>query len=124
MDRKEVLAKFGALLMTRVRDEAIRRSDSLITGHLKGERAALFQNEMANLSDDDKRELLKLVPEIVDSVLHSFLFLVEDDSSINLSYKPTEEAEAFNLGKLSDGLAGELYSSEGWISLYSHQRRE
>ena len=120
MDPKEILDTVGQKLMRDVRDRSIEQWEMLADGELKGN----FAHEMMNLCHDilssPNREVFKekLLPAIVDTVLHYFLFLVESDSALYLVFS-AEGKGIVSLQKMSDGLAGELYTREGWIQRFS-----
>lgn len=120
---KKVLEDFGKLLMLRVRDDAIWRCDSLVNGHLKGELAEKVRQELGPLTEKELEKIHKLIPEIVDSVIHRFLFMIEDTRNLRLLYRLDETSEFTDLGEESDGLAGELYASDGWIARFSKARK-
>ncbi|WP_145447970.1 hypothetical protein [Gimesia panareensis] len=60
-----------------------------------------------------------LLPEIADTVLHYLLQgfdEVEDEIKITVD---TGSEQVASLSEASDGLAGELYTEEGWIARFS-----
>ena len=65
---------------------------------------------------DIKQLINELIPQVVDLCLHNMLCMFEEHEDFVISID--EE----NLNDLSDGLAGELYSADGWISRFSEQR--
>lgn len=68
---------------------------------------------MLSLSSDDIEIVRWLIPEIVDVSLHNMLFMIEENDDIELLF------ENENLKEISDGLAGELYTEDGWIDKFS-----
>lgn len=68
---------------------------------------------MLSLSSDDIEIVIWLIPEIVDVSLHNMLFMIEENDDIELLF------ENENLKEISDGLAGELYTEDGWIDKFS-----
>lgn len=113
---KKALDAFGGLLMARVRDESITEWQMIVNGHMKGDRAKKIQERVASSAD---RELVEaIVPQIVDSVLHHVLSLFEQEQQLTIAIRVGNELVP-SLREASDGLAGELYSSEGWISRFS-----
>jgi glutamyl-tRNA reductase len=115
------LDKFGELLMTRVRDEAISDWRMILDGSMKGERAQRIRKSVRQFSERDRSVVESLVPEIVDSVLHHLLYTFEQSSDVRIAVS-TSTKEISSLTDVSDGLAGELYSEEGWISRFSKER--
>ena len=120
---KEALEEFGKLLMNRVRDKAIWHCDSLVKGHLKGEKAEKLRQAVGQHSEQEQEKIHKLIPEFVDSVLHYFLLLIEDTPDLKLAYRREQVSEFTDVGLESDGLAGELYGPSGWIAKYSQARK-
>jgi hypothetical protein len=113
---------FGQLLMTRVRDAAISDWTMLIDGRMKGERATRIRSILDRFPDTAKELLPSLVPEIVDSVLHHLLWALEQSDDVSVRVQVGNE-DVRNLRDASDGLAGELYSDEGWIARFSKEGR-
>lgn len=116
-----VLEKFGELLMTRVRDKAIADWDKIIGGEMRGERAQRVQALLASLIPDQVEVVKQLLPQIVDTTLHHLLWVLEQERSIEVR-TGVGEGQPQSVRDLSDGLPGELYSSNGWIARYSRQR--
>lgn len=54
---------------------------------------------------------------IVDTTLHHLLWTVEQEDLIEFTFK--EDDQIVNINEISDGLAGELYTEDGWISRFS-----
>lgn len=118
--RNDVLDKFGESLMVNVRDYSITQWNKTINGQLKGKTAQRIRPMISELSGDQKEILLSLVPEIVDTVLHHLLVLLEQDEDINVEVAAEGERMS-SLREASDGLAGELYTEDGWIARFSRQ---
>lgn len=116
----EALDKFGRVLMTQVRDATISDWHKLVTGNMKGERAQQIRAMFTSFSSEQRNVLLSLVPEVVDTVLHHLLWTLERVDDVRLAVKTTE-GEVASIREQSDGLAGELYSTNGWIARYSRQ---
>lgn len=115
------LDKFGRLLMTRVRDEAVSDWKMMIDGRMKGESAERVRELLHNLSEVDKELLFQIIPGVVDTVLHHFLWTTEQESDLQVGIKMEDRIE--DLRDISDGLPGELYTDEGWIARYSKEDR-
>lgn len=94
------LDRFGRILMSRVRDEAIRHCDAAA----------------------DARGGVTLVPKIVDETLHRLLSMIGDEDMVALSVFAAGK-EHPSLREASDDLPGELYSERGWIARFSKERR-
>ncbi|MDB5389228.1 MAG: hypothetical protein JWM11_4874 [Planctomycetaceae bacterium] len=113
------LDAFGKLLITKVRDRVINDWRMIIDGRMKGDRAKLVRKEFALAGDKAKDMLAKLLPEIVDTVLHHFLSLVEEEEQISLGIRVGKTGVS-DLREVSDGLAGEIYGDKGWIAKFGN----
>lgn len=103
----------GKRIVAKVREETISDWKSILNGTMKGDRATAIR---ASIADGQRDVIESIVPYVVDSVLHNLLTWVESDALFSLcarehgSFKPMED--------VSDGLAGELYGTNGWIAKY------
>jgi hypothetical protein len=118
---KAALDKFGQLLMRDVRDEAITDWKMIIDGRMKGDLAEKIREMLRNVSETDRKVLLQLIPGVVDTVLHHLLWTTEQQSDLQVGIKIDDRIE--ELREISDGLPGELYTDDGWISRYSREDR-
>src|SRR5580698_409199 len=107
------LDSFGRILITNVRDEAISDWKMIVDGKMKSERAMKLRQKLASFSDEQRKVFLSLVPEVVDTVLHHFMSMIDQHDDITISIQAANQP-AENLKDISDGLPGELYSDEGW----------
>ncbi len=115
------LDRFGQFLMKKVRDEAVTDWKMIIDGRMKGESAEKVRALLRDVSDTDKKLVLQLIPGVVDTVLHHLLWAAEQEADLQLGMKMKDGIE--ELRDISDGLPGELYSDEGWISRFSEEDR-
>jgi hypothetical protein len=118
---KAALDLFGRILMTKVRDEAISDWRMIVGGRMKGDIAVKVREMLASFSEEQRRVFLSLVPQIVDTVLHHLLWTFEQEDDIRIGVTAGDQ-EVSSLKDLSDGLAGELPSVEGWIARFSKER--
>lgn len=122
MDGSENLNKFGELLIKQVRDRTIEQWEKMLTGQFKSKRAVSVYEEAQVKLDSSALEMVTgLVSQIVDSTLHNFLSLCEQEDKIKILFKSydIEQEEKTDIVEISDGLAGELYTEDGWILKYS-----
>jgi hypothetical protein len=119
---KVKLDKFGQLLMTKVRDEAISDWDRIVDGRMKSQRASELHQAVATFSEEQQKVFLSLVPEVVDTVLHHLLWMFDQRNDVMLGVR-SDDKKIENLKEISDGLPGELYSDEGWIARFSKARK-
>jgi hypothetical protein len=114
---------FGRSVIENVRDLTIRDWDNIIEGKAKGITAETVQEKLALLSKEQLEVLIWIMPKIVDSTIHNFLWMFDKSKEIDLRIT-TKDGTIDRLQEESDGLYGELYSKRGWISKYSKQRHE
>lgn len=123
MDEREKLDTFGELLISQVRDRTIEQWEKILTGQLKSKRAVnLYKEAQLKLDNSAFEMVTNLVNQIVDSTLHNFLDLCEQEDKINILFKTSdgeEDTQEIEIKDISDGLAGELYTEDGWILRYS-----
>jgi hypothetical protein len=117
---KDILDQFGILLMEWVRDWSIEELDSLIDGNGKSPEQKKLGQLYKALPPDSRDALEKLVPVAVDTALHYFLWLVEENQDLDLVMKTPKGLRSVK--SESDGLSGEIYSHRGWIARFSKQR--
>ena len=118
-----LLDNFGLRLISRVRDSAITDWEMILNGRMKSDRA---QSIYDSLSEEERQSVYSVTPAIVDSVLFHLLQWLDEEEW-------TDEKEKFrisgtvgdettkSLAEDSDGFAGELFTKNGWIAIYSTQ---
>jgi hypothetical protein len=114
---KSELDLFGEMLMTEVRDRAINQWFGTIEGRMKSPRSREIFERFHHLKFEEEAYLKQLFTEVVDTALH-FLLSFADEDKIDIILH-TESCNEVNIKSISDGLAGELYSDDGWISRFS-----
>ena len=110
------LNKFGELFINEVRDVTISSLDKMIDGTMKGITAQEIKEKFLNISNEYIEIVKWLIPKIVDINLHNVLFMIDEYDEIELLFNQE------SLKCISDGLAGELYSEDGWINKFSNER--
>lgn len=121
MSDEESLDLFGRLLMTAVRDRSIHKWDRILDGSLRGRTAEQVRQLVAESGSDVTGLLHELVPRIVDSTIFWMLQMFEESPDLCL-YIRDQTHPVQELRDQSDGLAGELFSEDGWIQRFSHCR--
>ncbi len=108
--------------MQRVRDKAIEQWDMAMTGKMKDSSSKKFFERVSQLSEREKEMIRVLIPSVVDTTLHHLLWTLDQvDESIQIAVQ-TPIGNVNNLNEVSDGLAGELPTENGWIGRFSNQR--
>lgn len=115
-----VLNKFGELLMKDVRDKTISHWDMILDGRMKGISGQQVKAKIDSFSDEQIEVLKWLIPKVIDENLHNLLTMVEENETIKVEV--WNHHLSGNVKELSDGLAGELYTEDGWISRFSKER--
>jgi hypothetical protein len=115
MDDK--LSSFGNLIIKSVRDNSLFVLEGIISGHMKSQIDKEMHEKIKKMSKEDIETLKEMAYRMVDLTIHNLLFMFEDNPNWKIS---NEEEIIANLNELSDGLTGELYTSDGWISKFSN----
>lgn len=112
----ERLSLFGEMFIKAVRDNTLFALEGVISGHMKSESDLKMHDRISKLSTDNISLLREFAYSMVDLSLHNMLFMFEENPDWKLS---NPEIGISDLNSISDGLAGELYTSDGWIDQYS-----
>lgn len=112
----KTLEEFGKTLISDVRDRTIRNIDSIVIGKMKDYSSQEMYKKISCMDINQKELINQLISMTVDFTLHNFLEMFESHEDIQLIINNQ------NLNLLSDGLAGELYTEDGWIQKYTKQR--
>ena len=110
------LNEFGEVLIKEVRDRTIRLFDKKLQGVMKDKDSQLLFEQVNKLSEEQKLLINKIIPQIVDLSLHNMLCMFEGNNEFQIVI------DRENIAEISDGLSGELYTSDGWIEKFSEQR--
>lgn len=121
MSEAELLDRFGKTLMSSVRDETLDYYAMLADGLMKAPTDVQLSERMKSLGANERELLKEAVTVVLDNSLHNLLSMFEFEEDVNLVAKD-EENNRVNLNEISDGLAGELYSEEGWIAKFSSHK--
>jgi hypothetical protein len=119
MSNKMLLDIFGKELISEVRDRVIDRIYSILGGRLKSVGGQTMHEALSAMSSTEREVAKQFAIETVDATLHRFLVLIEQSDMIDVRVKSF--GEVVQLREISDGLAGELYSDQGWIARFSKQ---
>lgn len=110
-EEKEVLSQFGHEFIKNTRDRTFKIYKKLKNNEMKVKDNLILYNKINNLNLDEQLILDDVVYEMVDLVLFNVLNFLEENTQI--------EFKDENINAITDGLAGELYSNEGWIRKFS-----
>lgn len=115
--KKQQLDAFGKDLMTHVRDDALLYLTRVISGQMADATSKELSSQCERLDERQAELLGRLLVAAVDAGIVRFLHFI-DEYGLQLLY-PNASGEKVNVEALSDGLAGELYTEDGWIARYS-----
>ncbi|CAM4503942.1 hypothetical protein FHS16_004556 [Paenibacillus endophyticus] len=114
---REQMDFLGQVLMSGVRDQSISFWDKLIEGKMRG---SMSKKISESYSTEQLEILTDIISQVVDTTLHNLLWTIEQEDQIHLKVQLDEDA--IDIKEASDGLAGELYTEDGWIIKYSEKR--
>ena len=115
MTDKDVLDDFGSATMRMVRDRSLDKFEKIQLGTLKSQRAIELHNLLSEFDEKQKEVIKTLIIETVDNTIFNFLFMFEEDEGKKILVSDV------NVNEISDGLSGELFTKDGWISRFSQK---
>jgi hypothetical protein len=115
---KDVLDRFGRLLVSEVRDVAVAVALKSLRGQMKDRASKHLEAELAEVPESTLKLFETFATDLVDSTLHDLLSFFEGNEDFLIAFQENEN-DLIDLNKISDGLAGELVTEEGWISRFS-----
>ncbi len=115
---KDVLDRFGQLLVSEVRDVAVAVALKSLRGQMKDQASKQLEAELAKVPESTRKQFETFATDLVDSTLHDLLSFFEGSEDFWIAFKDDED-NLIDLNEVSDGLAGELFTDEGWISRFS-----
>jgi hypothetical protein len=107
------LDEFGAALMQRVRDKAISQFERTLLGEIKSARARELHSELSRIPEEHVSVVRRAVYGAIDEALARLLQLIDEEDQLEVQWSGSEISEE------SDGLAGELFSTSGWLNRFS-----
>ena len=120
MANNELLDEFGMWLMQNVRDDSIESWRMILSGFMKGESSIQTRAKLDAISPAARAAVSAVLPEIVDTVLHHLLWSLEQSDEITVGVHSGGQSTS-DLKTVSDGLAGEVFTEEGWIARFSKE---
>ena len=120
MTDQEVLDRAGRFI-AKIRDDSIDEWDRTLAGKMLADDAQEIFSRVRSFSPEQMETLRWLLPQVVDSVLYDVLFAIESNEEFRLVAKTGEDCR--DLAKISDGLATELQTKDGWIVRFSRARK-
>lgn len=106
--------KFGQLLMKDVRDHGIEKWDKILNGEMKGSIAKQIQMMTSSFSEEQIEILHKLVPFVIDGIMHDLLYLFEESDWIKISLQTQDET----VSDIRDETGGDL---QGYAFIWAEE---
>lgn len=110
----------GELLMVRIRDKSIENWERILDGRMLGETAETVRQELSETSAGISEKVKRIIPHVVDTVIHNFLWALEQEKAVGLWIEADGQVTP-SIREVSDGLTGELYGERGWIAKFSRK---
>jgi len=85
---------------------------------MKSEQGKKIHALISSFNDQEKNKIDEIVYDAIEEVVFNCLFMFESSDNFSIALKE-ETDPAHDLGQISDRLAGELFSDDGWIKKYS-----
>lgn len=117
MKDSEILDTFGKFLVNNLRDKGINHGELLLKNQWRAPSLQKLQNDLGQLSEEQKETVRKVVISSLDSAIHDFLFSLQEIADFDNSIQITVNGK--NIVGLSDGIHGELFSNDGWFAKFS-----
>lgn len=119
------LDEFGKEYIHQVRDRVITKYLMTKSGKMKSAECQLLHKQLLKLTPDQIKLVDQVVADVIETQLHHCLFMFETSTKWAIVEKDSAEKEGMDhLAEVSDGLAGELYSDEGWIAKFSKYKSD
>lgn len=119
MEMKNRLDYIGEKIILGVRDETMLSFEKILDGDMKGITSLQIREKINDFTNEQLDVLKWLMLKVIDMELHNFLTLIEENEDIKLIVVDNKN-KIFDVKENSDGLSGELYTSDGWINKYSN----
>lgn len=116
-DINDPLNKFGKFIVENMRDKGIEFYDKLAQDLWKAPSLKLLQEDLKQFNEEQLLIIRQCIVASIDNSVHDFLFALQESSDMNKDVQVV--VDGHDVGKLSDGLQGELYTKDGWYSKYS-----
>jgi hypothetical protein len=101
-----------------VRDVAVAVALKSLRGQMKDQASKQLEAELAKVPESTRKLFEAFATDLVDSTLHDLLSFFEGTEDFLIAFRDGE-VNLVDLNEVSDGLAGELGTEEGWISRFS-----
>ena len=108
------LDKFGKFFVQSLRDRMFDDLEGYLSGSSKAPTVQKLQGHLSGFTDEQKQVLRDLVEELTTTGMHDLLFAISDSGG-----EVRVLVDGQDVAKLSDGLHGEIFGDDGWITRFS-----
>ena len=116
-----ILEDFGKSFIQCIRDEVYDDFKKITEGNVKTKSLQLLLEDYEKLSQENKILLERLVACYIDRSIFYTLRFFECEGNNKNGFHISKGKEN-NIANISDGLAGEIFSEDGWISKFSRYK--
>ena len=116
---RPILDECGKLLIDHVRDKTVCELQGVVSGKMVNRESQKMYRALESLNLDPEQFAVvgRLLTHAVEATMaNSLLFF--DENNYGMIYRDDEGRE-YDIQAMSDGVAGELYSEDGWIAKFS-----
>ncbi len=100
--------------MQNLRDKMLHDLEMLLSGGWKAPGLQELQTKLSGLTDAQKQTVRELAERLTTAGMHDLLFAISDSGgAVRVLVDGQDVAE------LSDGLHGEIFGADGWITRFS-----
>jgi hypothetical protein len=118
-EEQKILNHFGEILMKEVRDRVMRLEQATIIGSIKTEESQKLYDQIKDFTPEAKETVESFILDSIDSVLHRFLWMIEQHEEFDLVYRGENKETLISLRDISEMLCAEPTGEDGWIERFS-----
>jgi hypothetical protein len=108
------LDKFGEFIAQNLRDKMLHDLEIMLSGSWKAPELQELQTKLSGLTNAQKQTGRDLAERLTTAGMHDLLFAISDSGgAVRVLVDGQDVAE------LSDGLHGEIFGDDGWITRFS-----
>jgi hypothetical protein len=119
MENKEILDRFGKLVVEYTYDDAIRYFKALRSGTTKWGTGKEYTEVLNKLTESDKDSLYKYFRESLSTAIFSFLQIFEEHPEFKIVFE--DKGKQIDLNAISEMLKSEHQGDDGWIKRFSKE---
>jgi len=108
------LDKFGEFFVQNLRDKMLHNLEMMLSSGWKAPDLQELQVKLSGFTDAQKQVVRELAERITTAGMHDLLFAIADSGGVVRVLVDGQE-----IANLSDGLHGEIFGDEGWITRFS-----